>query len=379
MGRGPGVRAVGTEAIQIDFRWKGVRCRERLRLRPTEANLKYVKRLKATIEHEIATNTFDYARHFPDSPRMAKLAGASEFVPLATTLALYIDSLVGSVQPETIREYRHDAETCASWFKGKALTTLTRADIRREVAKQNLSRARLTNLIKPLRGAFAQAVEDGILKTNPLHGFKIRKIGAAHQVVDPFTPEEVTKLGNGICGNLWTFWAWTGLRSSEIIGLQWGDVERECEAITVRRAVRFGRTKQTKTRSGERRIVLLPAARAALRRERPESAPDDRQLFLRPWNGKSWHEAKALNRKFKEACRKANVRFRYVYQLRHTFATWALSSGENPLWVAKQMGHKDTAMIFKHYGKWMPSLDPQAGSRMAKAVQSKANRGQHAA
>jgi len=31
-----------------------------------------------------------------------------------------------------------------------------------------------------------------------------------------------------------------------------------------------------------------------------------------------------------------------------------LSAGENMLWVAKQMGHVDTEMIIKTYGKWIP-------------------------
>ena len=59
MGRGPGVRATSASSIQIDFRYKGKRCRERISLPPTPANLKYAKRLKAAIEHEIATHSHE--------------------------------------------------------------------------------------------------------------------------------------------------------------------------------------------------------------------------------------------------------------------------------------------------------------------------------
>ena len=31
-----------------------------------------------------------------------------------------------------------------------------------------------------------------------------------------------------------------------------------------------------------------------------------------------------------------------------------LSVGENSLWVVKQMGHRDTEMIIKNYGRWIP-------------------------
>jgi integrase len=40
-------------------------------------------------------------------------------------------------------------------------------------------------------------------------------------------------------------------------------------------------------------------------------------------------------------------------QTRHSFATNALSCGENPLWIAKAMGHRDTDMIIKVYGKFI--------------------------
>ena len=40
-------------------------------------------------------------------------------------------------------------------------------------------------------------------------------------------------------------------------------------------------------------------------------------------------------------------------QTRHSFATNALSCGENPLWIAKVMGHRNADMIIKVYGKYI--------------------------
>ena len=37
-------------------------------------------------------------------------------------------------------------------------------------------------------------------------------------------------------------------------------------------------------------------------------------------------------------------------QTRNSLATNALSCGENPLWIAKVMGHRDTDMIIRVYG-----------------------------
>lgn len=378
MGRGPGVRATGAQSIQIDFRYQGVRCRERLRLAPTSANLKYAARLKATIEHEITLGTFDYAKHFPESQRARRLV-AGDSSTIRQALLAYCGSLANSVEPETLRDYERDAEIVSRWFdKDRTLGSLTRKDIRQTIAKQPLSRQRISNLLRPLRGALEQAVEDGAISENPLHGFKIRRTGSIPKDgIDPFTPEEIEALGRTDLGTLWAFWAWTGLRSGEIIGLRWGDVDADCENITVRRAVRLGREKSPKTAAGHRVLRLLPSAIRCLLRIAAGSL--ESPVFSNPNTGGDWHEAKALNRAFARACRKAKVRRRYVYQLRHTFATWALSAGENPAWIAKQMGHKDVQVIYDHYAKWMQELDTQAGSRMVKAIESKATRGPRAA
>jgi integrase len=373
MGRGPGVRAVGAEAIQIDFRWRGIRCRERLRLKPNPANLKFATRLKATIEHEIATGTFDYAKHFPDSDRARKHGSAGSSLPLRAALRSYVASLAGSVEPETLREYSSDAETVADGIGNPSISRLTKAQVRDWIATLQLSKARIDSLLRPLRGMLRQALDDGLISKNPIDGFQIRRITEQKDIVDPFTPAEVEALGKVEGGELWTFWAWTGLRSGEVIGLRWDDVEPQGGGIAVRRAVRRGREKSPKTETARRHLALLPPARRALSRVRRTA--DEPHLFTNPNTGKYWHEAKALNRAFARACKAAGVRRRYVYQLRHTFATWALSSGENPLWVAKQMGHRDVKVLYEHYGRWMPQLDTEAGSRMV----SKARRGQRAA
>jgi integrase len=371
MGRGPGVRSVGPEAIQVDFRWKGQRCRERIRLKPTPANLKYAARLKATIEHEIATGSFNYARHFPDSERAIRSSG----VRLAAYLSAYVQGIAASVEPETAKEYRQSAEAVVEGIGNPEMQNLTRAQVRNWLASSPLSKKRLDNLLIPLRGALAQAVDDGILEKNILHGFRFKRIDSPRKEIDPFTPEEIEALGRVSNGNLWTFWAWTGLRSGEVIGLRWEDVDSQAGNVAVRSAIRLGRRKQPKTSAGFRLLCLIGPARDSLP-NRPEGHMVGPQpVWTNPNTGKDWHEAKALARAFRKACKEAGVRYRYVYQLRHSFASRALSSGENPLWVARYMGHTDVGMVTRHYGKWIPSVDPLAGQRML----SKAERGQQAA
>ena len=51
--------------------------------------------------------------------------------------------------------------------------------------------------------------------------------------------------------------------------------------------------------------------------------------------------------------KKASIQYREMKQTRHSFATNALSCSENPLWIAKIMGHRDTNMIIKVYSKYI--------------------------
>ena len=62
-----------------------------------------------------------------------------------------------------------------------------------------------------------------------------------------------------------------------------------------------------------------------------------------------------------KALNEAQVRYRNPYQTRHTYASTMLSAGENIMWDADQMGHVDTQMVIKTYGKWIPDLSAVSG------------------
>ena len=56
------------------------------------------------------------------------------------------------------------------------------------------------------------------------------------------------------------------------------------------------------------------------------------------------------------ALEKTCIEFREMKQARHAFATIALSCGENPLWIAKVIGYRDTNMIIKVYSKYVENV-----------------------
>ena len=64
-----------------------------------------------------------------------------------------------------------------------------------------------------------------------------------------------------------------------------------------------------------------------------------------------WHWVKAME--------KSRLPFRRMYETRHTFGSWALAAGETPEWVARTLGHVDTSMVYRAYGRYIPNLTRQ--------------------
>jgi integrase len=210
-----------------------------------------------------------------------------------------------------------------------------------------------------------RAVDDGDMPTNPFVRFRIRRLRDPNTEKPlPFTKDEIARLATTELGYMWQAWVWCGLRPGEIIALIKDDLDFSKGTIRIERAVRITRVKAPKTAAGTRIVTMQPGFREALGHR---ELPAEGRIFLNPTTGAPWHGDHAPARAFAKACKAAGVTYRPPKHLRHTFASWALSAGENPMWVAQQMGHEDVQMIFEVYAQWIPAIDPLAGSRMAKA------------
>ena len=60
---------------------------------------------------------------------------------------------------------------------------------------------------------------------------------------------------------------------------------------------------------------------------------------------------------------------RRPYETRHTAATLWLASGESPEWVAKQLGHTNTEMLFRVYSRFIPNLTHRDGSAFERLLE----------
>jgi len=84
----------------------------------------------------------------------------------------------------------------------------------------------------------------------------------------------------------------------------------------------------------------------------------DASIFENPSSGNPWPDVQDQRKLyFHPTLRRLGLRMRDAYQTRHTYATLALMAGVNPAYIARQLGHANTAMLFKHYSKWIDGAD----------------------
>lgn len=97
----------------------------------------------------------------------------------------------------------------------------------------------------------------------------------------------------------------------------------------------------------------------ALRRQQKITGLNNKQVFINPKTGAAFENDKVPWRPWQHAVRLAEVRYRKPYNTRHTFATLNLMAGANPMWVARQLGHKTMKMLLENYSRWIDLADKQ--------------------
>lgn len=144
----------------------------------------------------------------------------------------------------------------------------------------------------------------------------------------------------------------SGLRRGELLALRWDDLDTENRILSVSRQVTRidGELVATepKTRNSIRRVALSRQAVELLVREH-EQHPDNPLLFPSPRTGGYWSPdaVSRINRKLlAKAGIEEHVRF---HDLRHTFATMALSSGVDVKTLSSMLGHYSAGFTLDTY------------------------------
>lgn len=265
------------------------------------------------------------------------------------TLGEFVDEYLElhHAEPITIAKLR--------WLLGKATRSLGEKRLA-NLSPKDIYAWRLTipeghrfEATQALRQVLNRAVEGGLIDSNPAKR-GIRNAPRRAREKRPFESwQEVeavaAKLGP-VYGPMVVFAAATGLRPSELFGLERQDVDRAAGVVYVRRAYANGRLKHTKTRLSNRAVPLQAKALEALDRL-PHS---ENEILFPNARGRRVDFRSFGRRHWKPAQKVAGVEpLRDLYDLRHTYATFTLRAGIPVFAVSRFMG-SSIAMIDHHYG-----------------------------
>ena len=243
---------------------------------------------------------------------------------------------------------------------------LTATKIKVWMSGLSISPKRIKNVLVPLKGALRSAFQDGLIDRDV--SAQIPSISHRTKETNPFTPQEIHLIlehSETQTRNLFQFAFFSGLRTSELIALEWGDVDFQRGVAKISRASVRKILKETKTKSGEREVKLLAPALAALIAQKPFTFDANNRIFHNPKTNSPWiTDGQIRKSAWTPILKAADIPYRNPYQTRHTYASMLLSAGEDPMWVAHQMGHADWGMIRKTYGRWIPDMNPAAGRKV---------------
>lgn len=351
------------ESIRIAFSWQGQRCRETLKLAPTKKNLAYAAQLRAEIQRKIALGLFRYGDYFPESQRAEGTAGSPTFFAMAKR---WIEGQT-HLAYATEKEYRSILNRY--WLPSLGaveIRKITHGQLLDIIGVQTWSMKTRNNAIGPLKAVFDLAHQDGAIDVNPASRLRNAKVQKTEP--DPLTLDELETVLTWMerepgWRSYFEFAFFSGLRTSELIALEWGDLDLPSKTIRVQRARVRGKIKGTKT-SQIRDVELSSRALAALHRQKARTFLAGGVVFVHPHTGEPIIDDRPPRLFWTAALKAVGLRHRDAYQTRHTCISLWLMAGANPMWVARQAGHSTPQMTFNRYGRWIARAD--AGLEMQK-------------
>jgi integrase len=229
------------------------------------------------------------------------------------------------------------------------------------------------NVVRDLRSRRKQGVDRRAEK---------RQKGKLKVVVDIPTRQEIKAIVDHLQGRwrpILLTAIFTGLRSSELRGLRWSDVDLKKKELHVRQRVDqyrvFGAPKSA---SGERTIPLPPLVANMLREWKLACPKGNDGLCFPTGKGSPENHANLVNRGLIPACITANVvtvggeaKYTGLHALRHFYASWCINSkddgglGLSAKVAQARLGHSTIAMTLDTYGHLFPRGDD--GSELAAA------------
>jgi integrase len=199
--------------------------------------------------------------------------------------------------------------------------------------------------------------------------------------ITPLRPEQTAALLDTATGAsdpllaLWTLAAHTGARKSELLGLDWRDIDLEAGRLTIRptalRDVKTPRSRRTLNLDSDVVAVLV--------------AHRDRQAFQKQALGEGYADLGLVvaseigtpldhdnvSKRFKRAVKAAGLpATTRLHNLRHGAGTMLLEAGETVPTVSEYLGHASPAVTMAIYAHAVPGAKKRAAARLGSILRA---------
>ncbi len=280
----------------------------------------------------------------------------------------WIENIKGdSIRPNTIRNYKerfeHNIKRCIGNMILSEVKPMHCQNVLNQM-KDDYKSSTIYQTRITLYCMFSDAVENDVIYKNPVTKGIKHNIGKEPKKVRALTIDEQKKFlevaEKSSNYNQFAFILQTGLRTGELIGLKWSDIDWEKRVIHIQRSMEYRysvgewRIGEPKSKSGYRDVPLTEEAVAILKRQKEK---------LR--------EIKVINMQFKEhvflcrkgeptknsaydtslfkLCDKAGIRRFSMHVLRHTMATRCIEGGMRPKTLQVILGHANVGITMNLY------------------------------
>lgn len=347
--------------IYIQTTFKGKRYRFSAGLKATKENLAFVSKNFLEIIADYEAKQLGFKKQ-----RQSNQAIKDES---SKTLAFYLEQILKEStlsKTTTLKAYQCRTKDILEFFREIPLAQITREEINGffdYLLQKGQGQSAISTKTSLLKRALDLAILDGAIVKNPV--FHLRGLSnLPKRYKEPFTLEEVEKILQAslkyprFFTNYLQVAFFSGMREGEILALKLCDIDFEREKISVEKTINHTGITPPKTKSSVRKVDLLKPAKLALLSQKQITESEFVFLKSQKHYGKFLGE---LYQMWKEVLCECGLKYRSIYNTRHTFASIMLSRGEDIAWISRIMlGHKNISITFDSYVGYIPIKEKHA-------------------
>lgn len=246
-----------------------------------------------------------------------------------------------------------------------------------------------TNRIALVKSVLNEAYRLKEIQENPCNFVKIptlTKESSRNKVQEPFTKKEAQDFIQKLEGRFFEvhllLMLLGGLRSEEVCGLKWEDIDFKNGTISIKRVLVYTKStfyfKDPKTKSSFRTISIPDLLLNKLKKLKMKHnklklegvlnlTGEFEGLVCLKSNLEPMHSQR-LYENFSDFCRNNNIRKIRMHDLRHTHATLLVLAGTDFKTISNRLGHEDIKITLNRYSHVLKEMDHKASNDISKTL-----------